>query len=83
MTKLKNEYLTDQPMTSSTWKPDPPALDLDPQPLPSEANLGNDDHDTPPARSGMSGEEEKPVEAEGTDNPVHHSGRVPNSPMTE
>ncbi|WEZ82102.1 hypothetical protein P6U16_12910 [Rhizobium sp. 32-5/1] len=83
MTKPKNEDLTDQPMTSSTWKPDPAALDLDSQPLPDEAELGNDDNDIPPARSGMSAEEEKPVEAEGTDNPVHHSGRVPNSPLTE
>jgi len=68
MTTPKNEDLTDQPTTSSTWKPDPAARVLDSQPMPGKAKLRNDDNDIPPARSGMSDKVEKPMEAEGSDN---------------
>lgn len=83
MTKPKNEDLIDQPTTSTSWKLDPAALEMDPQPVTDDADLESDENDTPPARSGMSREEEKPVEVEGNDNPIHHSGRMPNSPLIE
>ncbi|OAP36427.1 hypothetical protein AU381_18110 [Sinorhizobium glycinis] len=78
MSNPKRDDLTDQPMPSPTWKPDPKEMRVDPKPLPDQAQgSGSEDADEPPARSGMSERREKPTEAGGKDNPVHHTGRVP------
>lgn len=34
MGKSRNDHLTDQPMPSPTWKPEPKEMDLDPKPVP-------------------------------------------------
>lgn len=39
--------------------------------------------DTKLPRFGQGGVDEKPVEAEGDDNPIYHSGHVPLSPTTK
>jgi hypothetical protein len=39
--------------------------------------------DTKVPHLGQSGGDEKPAEAEGNDNPIHHSGHVPLSPLTK
>jgi hypothetical protein len=83
MTEQKNDDLKDQHPTSPTWKPEPPSVDLDPQPLPDQGSVESQEGSIPPARSGQSANNEDPVQAEGGDNPIHHSGRVPNSPLTK
>jgi hypothetical protein len=56
----------------------PPEMDFEPVPSPDQANkAGSEDSNVPPARSGQSEKREKPTEAAGEDNPVHHTGRVP------
>jgi len=83
MKEPENVDIKDQPVTSPTWKPEPPSVDLDPEPLQVQARTNSENDDIPPGRTGQSADEEKPVEAEGGDNPIHHSGRVPNSPLTK
>jgi hypothetical protein len=78
MSNPKYDDLTDQPMPSPTWKPEPKEMDMDPQPLPDQAaESSTEDADQPPARSGMSERREKPTEGGREDNPVHHAGRLP------
>ncbi|WP_026623191.1 hypothetical protein M728_001411 [Ensifer sp. WSM1721] len=78
MSNPKYDDLTDQPMPSPTWKPEPREMDVDPQPLPDQAAESGTEHaDQPPARSGMSERREKPTEGAPENNPVHHTGRVP------
>ena len=71
------------PATSTGTLPEPSALDVEQQPLPDAADLETDAAGIPPARTGQSSRAEKPVESAGLDNPVHHTGRVPNSPLTD
>lgn len=77
MSNPKYDDLTDQPMPSPTWKPAPREMDVDPQPLPDQAESGSENADQPPAMSGKSERREKPTEGAGEDNPIHHTGRVP------
>ena len=73
-----NDNATDKPMPAATWAPEPPSLDLDPQPLPDQAQKTEaESAKTPPARSGQSARPEKVTEGSGPDNPVHHTGRMP------
>ncbi len=51
MGKPKNDHLTDQPMPSPTWKPDPKKMDLDPKPV---ADGKTKEADRPPADGGKS-----------------------------
>ena len=77
MSNPKDEAFKDQPMPSPTWKPDPKEMNMDPKPVPDQARPAGEGADEPPARSGTSERREKPTEAAGKDNPVHHTGRVP------
>ncbi|KQS85778.1 MULTISPECIES: DUF2934 domain-containing protein [unclassified Rhizobium] len=61
--------------------PSPPEMDLEPIPLPFAA--GTDDQDVPPARTGQSENSKDPVESGGADNPVHHTGEQPLSPLSK
>jgi len=55
MGKPTNDQLTDQPMPSPTWKPDPKDMDLDPKPVPDgTAKEGGG----APAEGGKSGAEQ-------------------------
>ncbi|MBW9054537.1 hypothetical protein [Rhizobium mesosinicum] len=77
MTDPKDKPQND-PVPSTNWKPSPPEMDLEPIPSPDQpGESGTEDADAPPARTGMSQQTEKPAEAAGDDNPVHHTGRVP------
>ncbi|MCV9999417.1 hypothetical protein OE766_14300 [Pararhizobium sp. YC-54] len=77
---IANDNDTNAPMPSPTWKPEPRTIDLDPSPIPDQGDeTGHEDTGKPPARAGQSEKSEKPTEAAGADNPVHHSGRVPPS----
>lgn len=78
MTYLKNDHLEDHPMPSPTWKPDSKEMPVEPRPMSDQARASaTEQADEPPARSGTSKRQEKPTEAGGKDNPVHHAGRVP------
>ena len=81
MPDFKNQ--TSAPVTSTEWAPEPSAVDVEPQPVPDSADLDTDAGGIPPARTGQSSNEELPVEGAGKDNPVHHTGRLPNSPLTK
>ncbi len=61
--------------------PRPPEMDLEPIPLPDVAGTG--EQDVPPARTGQSENKKDPVEAGGPDNPVHHTGEQPLSPLSK
>jgi hypothetical protein len=50
MGKPKNDHLTDQPMPSPTWKPDPKEMDLNPKPVPGRER----EDERPPAGGGKS-----------------------------
>jgi hypothetical protein len=78
MSNPKRDELTNQPMPSPTWKPDSKEMPVEPKPLSDQAReSGTEQADGPPARSGTAERREKPTEAGGKDNPVHHTGRVP------
>ncbi|MCG5485567.1 MAG: hypothetical protein KK482_17875 [Sinorhizobium meliloti] len=78
MSDPKHDDLTDQPMPSPTWKPEPKEMDMEQQPLPDQdAESGTKEAAEPPARSGQTTKKEKPTEGAGSDNPIHHTGRVP------
>jgi len=81
MPDFKNQ--TSSPVTSTEWAPEPSAVDVEPQPVPDAVDLDTDNGGIPPARTGQSSSKELPVEGAGSDNPVHHTGRVPNSPLPE
>lgn len=81
MPDFKNQ--TSSPVTSTEWAPDPSAVDVEQQPVPAVADLNTDAGGIPPARTGQSSTEELPVEGAGSDNPVHHTGRIPSSPLTK
>jgi len=81
MPDIKNQISA--PVTSTKWAPEPSAVDVEPQPVSDSADLETETGGIPPARTGQSSSEELPVEGAGKDNPTHHTGRLPNSPLTE
>jgi hypothetical protein len=61
--------------------PRPPEMDLEPIPSPDVA--GTEEQDLPPARTGKSENKKDPVEGAGSDNPTHHTGEQPLSPLSK
>lgn len=62
MSNPKYDDLTDQPMPSPTWKPEPKEMDMEPQPLPDQAAESGTDE--PPARSGQTTKKENRPKAQ-------------------
>ena len=67
----------DAPMTSASWTPEPPALDMEPEP-PTAQNPDTDADDVrqPPARSGGATPDRKPAKADGQTGRVDPESRI-------
>ncbi|MDX3926808.1 MAG: hypothetical protein QHC90_13520 [Shinella sp.] len=79
MTQKKKDPGREQPMTSATWAPDPPEMDMEAEPQPAQApETDSNRNDNPPARSGPAAENpEHPTEGEPRTNPIRHKGHIP------
>jgi hypothetical protein len=79
MTEPKNSELSSRAGFGSKNPTEPPAVDVERQPLPDRTPETTSNINTePPARSGPGSEAtRKPTEGAADDNPIHHTGRMP------
>ena len=79
MAKPKNDELAERAGFGSENIEEPPAVDVEREPMPHTAPEPTSNVVTePPARSGQGSEApQKPTEGSDKDNPVHHTGRMP------